>query len=79
MCLKLWFVYLTWRAYCYYWETVGDIIINVFSREQRESYNLEKLWQRGEVLDISDCLIGPDTTPREDITENTLEDWLAEE
>lgn len=57
----------------------GDILINVFSREQRESYNLEKLWQRGEVLDISDCLIGPDTTPRKEITENTLDDWLAEE
>ena len=27
----------------------GDIIVNVFSKEQRERYNLEKLWGDGEI------------------------------
>ena len=27
----------------------GDIIVNVFSKEQREKYNLEKLWGDGEI------------------------------
>lgn len=28
----------------------GDIIVNVFSKEQRERYNLEKLWGDGEII-----------------------------
>lgn len=31
----------------------SDIIIHVFSRDQREFYNLERLWADGEEVDIS--------------------------
>lgn len=31
-----------------------DVIVHVFSEEAREYYNLERLWEDGEQLDISD-------------------------
>ena len=31
----------------------SDIIVHVFSRDQREFYNLERLWADGEEVDIS--------------------------
>lgn len=31
----------------------SDIIVHVFSRDQREFYNLERLWSDGEEIDIS--------------------------
>lgn len=31
-----------------------DVIVHVFSEEAREYYSLERLWQDGEVVDISD-------------------------
>ena len=31
-----------------------DVVVHVFSEEAREYYDLERLWQDGEVQDISD-------------------------
>lgn len=33
-----------------------DIVVHVFSRDQREFYSLERLWSDGEELDVSDWL-----------------------
>ena len=33
-----------------------DVIVNVFSDEAREYYDLERLWQDGEIVDISNIL-----------------------
>ncbi len=33
-----------------------DIIVNVFSEEAREFYDLERLWQDGKEVDLSDIL-----------------------
>ncbi|MBP1547127.1 MAG: ribosome silencing factor [Oscillospiraceae bacterium] len=35
----------------------GDIVVHVFSRDQREFYNLERLWRDGEEVDISQWTI----------------------
>jgi ribosome-associated protein len=35
----------------------GDMMVHIFSPEQRDNYDLESLWSQGEGLDISDCLI----------------------
>lgn len=32
----------------------SDIMVHVFSRDQREFYNLERLWSDGEEIDISE-------------------------
>ncbi|MBQ7384974.1 MAG: ribosome silencing factor [Ruminococcus sp.] len=34
----------------------SDVIINVFSDEAREYYGLERLWQSGEAVDLSDYI-----------------------
>ena len=33
-----------------------DVIIHIFTPDQRENYNLEKLWADGEEMDLSDIL-----------------------
>ncbi len=35
----------------------GEVIIHVFTRESREFYDLDRLWQDGEKVDISEYLI----------------------
>jgi len=35
----------------------GDIVVHVFSRDQREFYNLERLWRDGEEVDSSQWTI----------------------
>jgi ribosome-associated protein len=35
----------------------GDMMVHIFSPEERKNYDLETLWARGEVLDIADCLV----------------------
>lgn len=34
----------------------NDIIVHIFTEEDREFYNLEKLWQDGKKMDISEYL-----------------------
>ncbi len=34
----------------------GNVIVHVFSKEAREFYDLERLWQDGENLDLSEIL-----------------------
>ncbi len=41
----------TWHALDY-----GDIIVHIFTRDQRDFYSLERLWKDGEEVDISSIL-----------------------
>lgn len=53
----------------------GDFMVNVFSPEQRRNYNLESLWSRAEVMDISNFLIQRQDEPQPSAHES-LDDWL---
>ncbi len=33
-----------------------DVLVNVFSDESREFYDLDRLWQDGKIIDISDVI-----------------------
>lgn len=35
----------------------SNIVVHVFNKDMREYYNLERLWQDGEQIDISDLVI----------------------
>lgn len=52
-------------------------MINIFTRKQRENYNLEGLWRDGEILDISNC-IGKSEARQEAQTESieSLDNWV---
>lgn len=56
----------------------GDLLVNIFSPEQREKYNLEALWRHGEELDVSDCITGPETRAlqSEDEAIPSLDNWI---
>lgn len=34
----------------------GSVLVHIFQKEQREYYNLERLWNDAQQLDISDLL-----------------------
>lgn len=34
----------------------GDVVIHVFGRDEREFYSIEKIWQDGTQIDISDLI-----------------------
>lgn len=55
----------------------GDMIVNIFTPEQRANYNLEGLWHEGEVADISDCLSEPSPEgEKSSSADDSLDDWV---
>lgn len=60
----------------------GDLMVHIFSPEQRVNYNMESLWRKGEPLDISDCVTGSSEgaeKPVQSITSDPVDDdddWL---
>lgn len=59
--------------------TDGDFLVNIFSPDQRRNYNLESLWKRAEVLDVSDCLLGEPEEAASQAPPTSLDDWLGDE
>lgn len=35
-----------------------DVVVHVFSDESRRYYDLDRLWEDGEIVDISDVIVG---------------------
>lgn len=69
-CFPLFFLYI--------FLSDGDFLVNIFSPEQRSNYNLERLWRRAEVMDVSDCLVGRTEEPDVAVSDDSLDDWLGE-
>lgn len=57
----------------------GDLIVNVFSPEQRQNYDLEGYWQKGEIMDLADCITAVSAEPAElDVDrDRSLDDWMS--
>ncbi len=55
----------------------GDMMVHIFTMEQRKFYNLEQLWKGGEKADISDCLSGASGEAEEEGDDESLDDWVS--
>lgn len=57
----------------------GDMMVHVFLPDEREFYDLESLWKKGEVVDISKFLSGADSDKDDDKDEDdeSLDDWIS--
>ncbi|KAI0567237.1 Protein Iojap/ribosomal silencing factor RsfS [Gracilaria domingensis] len=56
----------------------GDFMVNIFSGAQRRNYNLETLWQKAELVDISDCIVSKSDEVTAEASGAALDDWLSE-
>lgn len=53
----------------------GEMMVHVFSPEERSNYDMEGLWRRGERMDVSDCVTGPGEKVEVEVDE-VDDDWL---